>query len=1039
MEAPKPSDPVAHNAVAVHHCRPGSAVGSGEGVFQPALLGEYDYNRRTSLPDDCLHSSRNHHAEPSDSSSLAIDGHRSNDLLVYYQNAGGMNSNIFDYRLACLDCSYDVIALTESWLDDRTTSNQAFGSGYEVFRCDRCRRNSRKTTGGGVLVAVRRELKARLLQTDHGVNVEQVWVAIKLVDHTLFFCVVYLPPDRTRDLVLISSHTDSVASVSSLASPRDEIVVLGDYNLPDLKWSVSSNGYLYADPAHSAFHIGSICLLDNYSTALLKQTNNVVNENGRLLDLCFVSAQDPAPSISEAPTPLVKLVAHHPPLHVVLEKKWTSDLADTPACVRYNFRKADYPSIMAILFSVDWENVLDSANIDMAVQTFTNIIGYVIDRHVPKVVASSTEHHPWETAALRRLKTAKRKALRKYSRRKTVTLREHYKRLNHEYKRHTQQCFSNYRRNIQRKLKSNPKLFWNYVREQRKECGLPSSMSFNGEVGSDTNEICRLFASKFSSVFSGDSLTPAQIATAADMVPSSGRSLHDIFVHDSSILTAASKLKTSFSPGPDGIPSVVIKKCIVSLLEPLGRIFRLSLSAGRFPRSWKMAYMFPVHKKGDRQNIDNYRGISSLCATSKLFELLVLEPVFFHCKQYISNDQHGFMPKRSTATNLLTFTSYVTEGFADRIQTDAIYTDLSAAFDKINHDIAIAKLGKLGICGSLLNWFQSYLTGRRIEVNLDNVFSGSFPATSGIPQGSHLGPLIFVLYFNDVNIALEGPRLSYADDMKIFYHIKNTDDALFLQQQLQNFDSWCKTNCMVLNPHKCSVVTFAWMKQPIIFDYKLSHVSLVRESSVKDLGVILDSKLTFKQHVSYIVNKASRTLGFIFRTAKGFSDVFCLKALYCSLVRSSLEYCSTVWNPQYQNGALRIEAVQRRFTRFALRHATWPESQQPPSYELRCQNLQLDTLQVRRDVSRALLVADLLTSRIDCPSLLERISLFARPRALRNNTLLRIPFRRTNYGANGAINGLQRIFNQVLAGFDFMLSRFTIKRNFFSLLRRLRT
>ncbi|XP_062541041.1 uncharacterized protein LOC134209078 [Armigeres subalbatus] len=152
--------------------------------------------------------------------------------------------------------------------------------------------------------------------------------------------------------------------------------------------------------------------------------------------------------------------------------------------------------------------------------------------------------------------------------------------------------------------------------------------------------------------------------------------------------------------------------------------------------------MFPVHKKGNNRDINNYRGITSLNAVSKLFELVILEPLEAHCKPFLSNDQHSLTPGRSTATNLLCLTSYITDCMVQRAQTDVIYTDLAAAFDKVNHDIAIAKIKKFGI--------------------------------NGIPQGSHLGPFLFLLYFNDVHRALKASRLSFADDLKIVAFSSNS-------------------------------------------------------------------------------------------------------------------------------------------------------------------------------------------------------------------------------------------------------------------------
>ena len=170
----------------------------------------------------------------------------------------------------------------------------------------------------------------------------------------------------------------------------------------------------------------------------------------------------------------------------------------------------------------------------------------------------------------------------------------------------------------------------------------------------------------------------------------------------------------------------------------------------------------------------------------------------------------------------------------------------------------------------------------------------------GIAQRSHIGPLVFLLYFNDSNPVLQVARLSYADDMKIFCEVKSLNDCRHLQQQLDIFTEWCNINCMILNFQKCSVISFSRKKKPIAFDYRLSGVVVTRESCIKNLGVLLDSKLDFNQHITFIIAKASRQLGFIFRIAKNFTDIYCLKALYCSLVRSTLEYCSAVWNPHFQ-------------------------------------------------------------------------------------------------------------------------------------------
>ena len=1006
--------------------RPGPVCGSGDGVFQTASSGKYDPININSSADSF----------PASSLSLdRPDRTPASHILAYYQNVGGMNSCTDDYLLSCSDECYDIIALTETWLNEGTLSTQVIGTNYNVFRTDRSPANSRKSIGGGVLLAVHRRFDSCLVDNISGKCVEQVWVQIRLARFSLYFCVVYLPPDRTRDMTLIDAHTNSLRDIAANALPTDEFVIVGDYNFSSLKWRSCSDGFLFPDPGMSSFHDGINSMLDCYSVNLLRQINPIVNENNRILDLCFVSNTDYAPKILVPPHPLVKNVRHHPPLHLTLEAVRSS--TDDSACdvVSYNFKKADYRSIMDFLTNINWTETLDNENVNLAAQTFSNILNYAIDRHVPKRMHSKTKFQPWQTSELRRLKTSKRAALKRYARHGGYVLRQKYAQISRIYKRTVKRNHADYLRNVQRRLKSDPRSFWKHVNDQRKESGLPSTMRYGQRTASCIQDVCQLFARKFASVFSSEDLTQSQIFLAANNVPPSNQSLNHIDVSDSAILTAIAKMKSSSSAGPDGIPAILIKECRAVLLAPLRQLFRLSLATGVFPSLWKSSYMFPVYKKGDKKLVDNYRGITSICTVAKLFERVILEPVFNHSKTYIAMTQHGFMPQRSTATNLLSFTSYVTDAMSKGLQTDAIYTDLSAAFDKINHAITIAKLERLGFGNAVLNWFRSYLSNRCLTVKIGDSTSHEFSASSGIPQGSHLGPLIFLLYFNDVNFSIKGPRLSFADDLKIFIEIRNQADACFLQRQLTTFAEWCTVNRMSLNPDKCSVVTFTRKQTPFRFNYQLAGKVLNRVGCVKDLGVYLDEQLTFKQHLSYIVTKASRCLGFIMRIAKSFTDIYCLKSLYCSLVRSTLEYCSVIWNPHYLNGVHRIETIQRRFVRFALRLLPWNNPQQLPSYDNRRLLIGLDSLQVRRNLARAMLVSDILNSNIDCPALLSALNIHVQSRALRNNVFFRTPLRRTNYGAHGAIIGLQRTFNRLSPGFDFHLSRTKIKNNFLSILR----
>ncbi|XP_055584999.1 uncharacterized protein LOC129761015 [Uranotaenia lowii] len=477
---------------------------------------------------------------------------------MYYQNVGGLNSCIADYLLASSCSCYDVVAFTETWLNDRTISSQIFGPDYVVFRCDRSPRNSKKNTGGGVLIAVKSNFHALLIDDDSWHDLELVWTRIDLGNRKLYVCVLYLPPDRTRDVALAESLSRCISKVSSLCAPEDDILVIGDFNMPGLKWCSNHGSFLYPDPVRSTFSAPSNIILDSLSTATLRQINRVTNENGRMLDLCFASDGSRVPTIESAPAPFVKAVQHHPALMVSLEVTGLHASVEKSAPFYLDFKKADFDAISHILVTIDWESELNLLNPNAAAETFSHILNYVIDRHVPKRTTSGNSRTPWFTKELRRLKTAKRCALRNYHKLKFSQTKDVYRRLNSAYKKASKRCYQNYLFRVQRNLKANPKSFWKHVKSQRNEPGIPTQMFLDGNTANSEGGICALFAQKFSSTFATASTSREHVEKAVRNVSPLGFSMSTIVVEDAVISKAAAKLKNSLSTGPDDSSSKLV-------------------------------------------------------------------------------------------------------------------------------------------------------------------------------------------------------------------------------------------------------------------------------------------------------------------------------------------------------------------------------------------------------------------------------------------------------------------------------------------------
>ncbi|GBM10082.1 putative RNA-directed DNA polymerase from transposon BS [Araneus ventricosus] len=297
-----------------------------------------------------------------------------------------------------------------------------------------------------------------------------------------------------------------------------------------------------------------------------------------------------------------------------------------------------------------------------------------------------------------------------------------------------------------------------------------------------------------------------------------------------------------------------------------------------------------------------------------MFESIIHKRLFQLVKNLISSSQHGFIPKRSTATNLFCLTNKIISSFQIGSQLDVIYTDFLKAFDSIDSGILLNKLHGLGFHVNLTEWLHSYLCNRTLYVDFYNAVSREFSGTSGVPQGSNLGPLLFILFINDlISVFKYSECLLFADDLKLFSSMSSNLDAVLLQSDLDCLFKWCTVNKLHLNIEKCSILSYIRKAQPLNHVYRINDLVSSRSDSVTDLDIIFDTKLDFSQHIDSMVSKAYRRLGILKRKTKEFSSEIALKVLYYAHVRSNLEYYSIIWNPNYRNKIEIIERIQNNF------------------------------------------------------------------------------------------------------------------------------
>ena len=396
--------------------------------------------------------------------------------------------------------------------------------------------------------------------------------------------------------------------------------------------------------------------------------------------------------------------------------------------------------------------------------------------------------------------------------------------------------------------------------------------------------------------------------------------LNELEIPEEMVLTFLKELDINKATGSEGIPVRLLKVTADQIEPSLTMLFNKSLWLGIFPGDRKLANIVPIFKKGKRNFVANYRAISLLPVISKVLERCVLAGLRHHMSHLISREQHGFLAGRSCLTRLTSVLHYIGGQLDAGKQIDIIYLDMSKAFDKVDHTKLLGRLHQYGITGKLHDWFRSYLQGRKQQVTVLGATSRELPVTSGVPQGSLLGPILFLLFVDDLPNTVKTLRVAcYADDTKIFKSIDSITDCNALQSDLNDLVSWSESSGLIFNQSKCKYQCITRKKSPIQPTYIINETPLESCDTEKDLGVWVSSNLTSDKQVTEQCAKANKLLGFVRRASRYIQSIQTRRTLYLSIVRCHLGYATQVWSPQSIGLLKRVENVQRRATKLILK------------------------------------------------------------------------------------------------------------------------
>lgn len=612
---------------------------------------------------------------------------------------------------------------------------------------------------------------------------------------------------------------------------------------------------------------------------------------------------------------------------------------------RYNL--ANFELANDLLLDIDPASIIINDDVDASWSNFNVVFLDVMSKCIPR---SSKRNRPWLSRSL--IKLIKRKNLL-FSRAK------HCPRLLPKFRKIRNQVSNKLRaakQNFFHNITPTNKRFWKLVKQLNgnKSC-IPTLRTGDSVADTDAlkaNFLSNQFSKNFNSAF--PPLTKHDVISPVDDCPS------DYLISESEVFTYLANIDCSKASGSDGISGQMLKRTATAITPLITTLFNMSISSGIFPQCWKTSNVSPIPKSGASHNPINYRPISLLPIISKLFERHIHSVLSGHVT--ISENQWGFLPGRSTTGAILSALHAWERYLENGLETAAVFFDLSKAFDTVPHLKLLEKLRQRNVPQHLIALISSYLYDRKQTVCVNGSCSHMKHVLSGVPQGSVLGPLLFILYIDEVaRLPLsEGTIIVYADDLCLYRPISCQHDLFILQKDVDMLTDAINNLALKLNADKCKTITFSRKISPLSFDIYISGTLLNQVSSLKYLGFYLTSDLRWSKHITLMCSTARRKLGYIYRKFYKFSHSSTLLILYKAFVRPILEYGAPVWDPHLNKDLQAIESVQRFATKICLKNWSMP-------YPDRLKLLDLDSLYTRRKGAKLCLLYKIVHS-LSAPS-----------------------------------------------------------------------
>ena len=805
-----------------------------------------------------------------------------------------------------LNVQFNFIGITETWLNDSNSDLYDF-QGYIHHK--KMREGKR---GGGVSVLVNEDFDSRIREElcIMDSNIEMIFIEVPRdscnLKNNCLIGVVYRPPNTD-----VQTFTEKLAEIlSNIKNEHKTVYIMGDFNIDLLSVDthIPSSDFLELMYSHGLF-------------PTISKPTRVTTSSKTLIDNIFTN--DISYSNCYQGVLFQKISDHFPIFLINNDCKFRKhDKYFWKRCINDQTMK----KFISQIKTIDWSEVLQCDNGLVAFEIFHNKYLKLYNSMFPlkRVKLAYKTRKLWLTNGLKKAIQIKNSLYIKSMKSKCCEDISTYK----EYKRLLNKLLKEAERSHYESLlisnKANMRKLWFIIKDvinKKKMTNIPKSFQFGNNTTSDKNVISKKFNGYFVNIghdlersIPSDSTDPLSYIKT-DCV----NSMAVKNVEESEVQRLVKTLKNT-STGWDGIHSNVIKGSLSVILKPLTHVLNLSITQGTFPDSMKLARVIPIFKSGKEILITNYRPVSILPVYSKLFERLMYDRImdFITKQNLLYKYQFGFRNNHSTSMALITLIDNIMSSIDKGNMVLGVFLDFKKAFDTVNHSILLQKLHRYGIRGIAYKWIENYLSNRLQYVEFDGSESKKSLVKCGVPQGSILGPLLFLIYINDITTVSDCLLpIIFADDTNVFLNGKNLNEMIHkMNAELRKLVKWLNANKLSLNIGKTQYMIFRSKNKKVQShdDVLINGTVVDQVNNTKFLGVHIDSCFTWERHILSVRTKTAKGIGII-NKARSMLGIKTLKTLYYSFVYPHLTYCNEVWGKAAVTYLSKLWLLQKRIVR----------------------------------------------------------------------------------------------------------------------------